>query len=294
MAIDYKHYRLPWPTMIGGGIVTGFLSLGVHILMLQGLGIPFPGRVGVPAWASLLNVALAVAALMYLDALLREQTMLRLPWRRWLVLAALYATLKEALRGNIMNAVVTTAWTFSAAQTISPVLYSLVLAGLVVLVGPRASKPALRLVAAAVIALVMSFAVKPTVGAMLSPLMSAIAHLDHADVYPFPYGWHVMIWAYLTYAEPVIAAFVTAALVWPQLRGRRGTIVKFTVMIAAIKGAILPTFLFSQFDKAGPAVGMLSESQFLFEALLLGLLAGATWTWVDRTKAISKPVTGPF
>jgi len=267
-----------WLIMVGGAIATTVASLGVHIWMLQVMDVPFPDRSMVSAWAAFLNNALAVWALITLYARARPQLSSLVGWQRWLLIAALFATLKELFRGNIMNAIVTTAWTFSAAQLIAPAIYSLMLAALVVVLEPRIRSIGATTIASLVVAAIMSFAIKPGTGLLLSPLMDAVASLGHADVYPFPYGWFVLIWAYVTYLEPVIACIVAAALVWKQHDPKPlFCLVQFTGLIVLIKGALVPTFLFSIWNNIGMRQAMLSESQFLFEAILLGLFAGMTW-----------------
>ncbi len=278
-----------WGILITGAVVTDITSLSVHVGMLQGLGVPFPDRTAVSPVAALLNTTLSVLALMVFYDLARDPLKTVRPWIRWLIVAALFGMLKEALRGNLMNAVVTTAWTFSAAQALSPVIYSVVLGGLVVLVTPRLRQWWLKLVAAFAIAALMTFAVRPICAMLLSPLMASLAHLDHDDVYPFPYGWHVLPWAYVTYLEPVFACIAAAALVWPHLNPRIVLrVVQFTTLIMLIKGALIPTFVFSLFAKVGVAGGMLSESQFMLEALVLGLVGAITWQLAEPRHRIAR------
>ena len=272
-----------WPIIIAGTIATTVASLGIHIWMLQVLGIPYPDRSSVSAWAVFLNAALATWALMTFYAIVRPELSSIAKWQRWLLVAALFAMLKELFRGNIMNAVVTTAWIYSAAQIISPALYSLVLAALVVLLEPRLKGMVARSVAALAVTAIMTFAIKPGISMLLAPLMEAVAPLNHEDVYPFPYGWYVLTWAYVTYLEPVLICIVAASLFWKRLDLQpRGRLVQFTGLVVLIKGALLPTFLFSLWNSAGVSQGMLSESQFLFEAILLGLFGGAAWALARR------------
>jgi hypothetical protein len=246
--------------------------------MLQVLGVPFPDRSAVGGWAAFLNNAVATWALMAFYARARPQLSSLAGWQRWLLVAALFAMLKELLRGNIMNAIVTTGWAFSAAQLIAPAIYSLALAAVVVMIEPRLKGSWARGVAALVVAATMAFAIRPGTGLLLSPLMEAVASLRHEDVYPFPYGWYVLVWAYVTYLEPVLACIVAAALVWKRLDPRPlVSLVQFTAIIVLIKSALLPTFLFSAWNSIGLWRGMVSESQFLFEAVLLGLFGGITW-----------------
>jgi len=267
-----------WLALVAGAIVTNIVSLSVHVGMLQGLNVPFPDRSGVSPVAALLNTALAIFALVTFYDYARVRLAGRPLWQRALIVAALFAGLKELLRGSLMDAVVTTGWTFSAAHILSSTVYSVVLGAVVVGVTLKLQLLWLRAVAAIVIAALMLFAVRPLADALFAPLLASLAHLKHADVYPFPYGWHVLSWAYLTYFEPVIASIIIAALVWPALAGsalRRS--MQIMALIVLIKGALLPTFVFSLWNPAGIGPGMLSESQFLFEAVLLGLLAAGTW-----------------
>lgn len=237
----------------------------------------------------LLNAAVATWALMIFHADARPKLSALAGWQRWLLVAALFAMLKELFRGNFMNAVVTTGWAFSAAQLIAPAVYSLVLAAVVVMLEPRLKGTWMRGFAALVITAVMTFVIKPGTGLLLSPLMEAVASLRHEDVYPFPYGWYVMVWAYVTYLEPVLACIVAAALVWQRLDPRSLVrLAQFTAIVVLIKGALLPTVLFSLWNGIGYWRGMLSESQFLFEALLLGLVGGLTW-WLASSNASPDP-----
>ena len=65
------------------------------------------------------------------------------------------------------------------------------------------------------------------------------------------------------------------------VRKRRRTL-SVAALIVVMKGALLPTFVFSLWNHAGVWAGMVSESQFLFEAVLLGFLAAATWAYAHR------------
>ena len=288
MSVDQARPAINWPILLAGAIVTTVIALSAHVIMLQGLGVPFPGRSGVPPWASFLNTALAVLALIFIYVLAQPRLTRWPVWLRCLLVAALFMTLKEGFRGNIMNGVVTTAWTVSAARMLPPLIYSLVLGTLVVVLTSLLPRLWHRLAAAIAIAALLVFAVQPLSGLALGPLFDAISHLDHDDVYPFPYGWYVLVWAYATFLEPVAASFILAALIWPGLQGHqalRATL--FALLILLVRGALLPTFLFSAFNEAGFAIGMLSESQFLLEGLLLGLLTALTWHFSTRQQAAS-------
>ncbi len=253
-------------------LIGGALSLSAHVVMLQAWGVPFPDRSAVSAWAAFLNVVLAIFALSVFYDIAKPRLASTPAIIRWLIVAGVFAGLKELLRGGVMNGVVTTAWVFSFAHLIGPALYSLTLSFLLVFVVARLRHPWTKASALLAVAAVMTFAVKPLSALALSPLMHAVAGLDHAEIYPFPYGWHVLSWAYLTYLEPLAACVIAGALVLPGLAPRLpAKIAQFSLLIILIKGALLPTLLFGFYNPLGLGTGMLSESQFLFEALLLAL-----------------------
>ena len=290
---DREHSAWFWPIIVADMIGVAIMSLGVHILMLQIFGVPFPDRSAVSIWASFLNTVVAVVALSLAYAAAEPRLATCSPWLRWLIVAGLFGTLKELFRAQLMNGVVTTAWIFSAFQLVAPTIYSLALGAFVVFVIPRFKRVWQRLVCAAAVAAVMAFAVRPLSALALSPLMQSIADLNHADVYPFPYGWHVLFWAYVTYLEPVAACFVAAALILPGLSPRPWLrLAQFTVLIMAIKGVLLPTPLFAFYNPLGLGMGMLSESQFLLEGLLLGAPVALIWTVANGIRPDRLPVRG--
>jgi len=274
--------KVNWPRLILGLAIAGILALSVHVIMLQVLHIPFP-QDDPPYWARLLNIAgMAVAVLIFLDlaapALERRSFV-----ARWLILAALLAMLRETVRGAVMAGVVTTAWTFSLAQMLVPILMWLAIALLCTAAAPwlRAlwSKALGGLVIAAA-ALWLS----PAIGAALSPMFEALGPLAHPDVYELPYPWQVLVPAYLTYAEPVIACALIARLVWERLPAPPvQRLALFVALVLFMDTMVFRTFLFSFFSDGAVGVAMLSESQFMFEVLVLAALTGLTWSWSHRT-----------
>lgn len=89
------------------------------------------------------------------------------------------------VRANIMNAFVTTAWTFSGAQLIAPAIYSLILAALVIALEQRLKGILGGTIATLVVGAIISLAIKPGTSLLLSPLMDAVASTGHDDVYTF-------------------------------------------------------------------------------------------------------------
>jgi len=273
--------RVNWPRLVIGLAVAGILALSVHVVMLQVLHIPFP-QDDPPYWARLLNIAgMAIAVLIFLD-LARPALERRSFVVRWLILAALLAMLRETVRGAVMAGVVTTAWTFSLAQMLVPLLLWLAIALLCTAASPWLRPLWSKLLGGLCIAAAALW-LSPVIGAALSPLFAALGHLAHPDVYQLPYPWQVMIPAYLTYAEPVIACALIARLVWDRLPVPPATrLALFVALVLFMDTMVLRTFLFSFFGAGPLGAAMLSESQFMLEVLVLAALTGLAWAWSRR------------
>jgi hypothetical protein len=244
--------------------------------MLQVLWVPYPED-SAPIWARWLNLSGTAIALLIFQGLAAPKIGHRGFVTRMLISFVILAMMKETLRGAVMNAVVTTAWTYSLVVMLVPVVMALAIALLCTVAGRWIRSTTSLVVAGAIVGAAGSL-LPPLVGAALSPLMAAAAPLSHPDIYQLPYPLPVLIPAYLTFAEPVASCGLLALLVWPQLPvGRARRIVAFAALVVFLKGVAIRTFLFSFFMNEPPALGMLSQSQFLLEFLALGLLVGAVW-----------------
>jgi len=272
-------------------LVTLLVSLSVHVYMLQVLRIPFPDFEGVGLWARLLNTALALFALIAVCRAAQP----RLGWfskgTQCIIVFLLYAMLKESFRGILMNGVVTTGWWFDVVAGLPGLAYAFVLSSLVVFLTPVLRNFWARVGGAAVLTGFATFAIRPVLGIIFAPALKAVAHLDHPEVYAFPYGWQVLIPAYITYAEPVIACMCIAYLVWGRLSAKIGMrIPQFCLLILSIRGMLLPTFVYSFYSKAKLPMAMLSESQFLFETLALAILTAVVWQVSTKTSTLHSDV----
>jgi hypothetical protein len=254
------------------------VSLSVHVFMLQVLRIPFPDFAGISAWAPLLNTALAVFALIVVCSEAQPKIARLSKTTQYIVVFLLYAMLKESFRGIFMNGIVTTGWGFDIVAGLPSLAYTFVLSSLIVFLTPVLRSFWARVSGAAVLAGIAIFALRPLLGIIFASALKAAAHFDHPEVYSFPYGWQVLIPAYITYAEPVIACMFVAFLIWERLSEKTITrVLQFSLIILSIRGMLLPTFIYSFYSKAKLPEAMLSESQFLFETLALAILTVVVW-----------------
>ena len=246
--------------------------------MLQVLGIPFPEFGGVKPWAVFLNTALAVLCVSIFYDYARPRLDRFSKPIIYLVVFLLYVMLKEIFRGILMNGVVTGDWLYNILAGLPSLASGFALTSLIVLIMPRLRAKWMKLVGVAAITAFMMFGIKPLLGIAFASALKIAAPVDHADLYSFPYGWQVLIPAYISYAEPVIACTLMAALIWQSLSTT--TVVRFSqfiLLVLLIRGMLLPTFIYSLYSKMPVASAMLSQSQFLFETIALAALTGLTW-----------------
>jgi len=95
--------------------------------------------------------------------------------------------------------------------------------------------------------------------------------------YGIPYDWHILLPAYLTFFEPVIAAFVIGYAVRRQLPST--PLLQFGItaaLVVALKGPVFAALLNIQYAGTAPSTAILSYAQFTFETVALGILTAAT------------------
>ena len=256
------------------------VSLSIHVMMLQVLGIPFPDFSGVSPWVAFVNTTLTVLSVVIFCQRARKRLARFSKPIRYFGVFLLYVMLRETFRGVLMSGFVTGDWRFNMIASLPSLLSGLVLIGMVMLIAPILRAFWIKVAASGAIAGSMMLAIKPLLGSVLASVIKAAAPVEHADLYAFPYGWQVLIPAYLSYAEPVIACTIIAALIWQSLSTNAPLrFLQFVLLVLLMRGMLLPTFLYSFYSKAPLASAMLSQSQFLFETIALAALTGLAWQW---------------
>jgi hypothetical protein len=274
----FETNEINYLTLLIGMLMTLLVSLSVHVVMLQVLHVPFPEFAGVSIWASFLNMAGAVLAMMLLCSAARPRLALFSKVSQCIIVFLLYVMLKETFRGILMNGVVTTAWRFDLVAGLPSLTYGLILTTLLVIVTPLLGSIWAKGMGAGVITAVAMFVLRPALSKAFAPFLKAAQHFDHDEIYSFPYGWHVLLPAYVTYAEPVIACMLIAVLVWHSLSTKPVfRLVQFCMLILLIRGMLFPSFVYSFYSKAKLPIAMLSQSQFLFETVSLAVLTALVW-----------------
>lgn len=199
------------PILVIGMLITLVFALSIHVVMLQALAIPFPDYGDINTWAKVMNYVLIYFCLIVFYDLIRPHLNEYSVIRRCGFLFAIFIMLREMTRGLVMGGVVTSAWLYGIVQVLPSFLKALLLSVFIVFASPTLKSRGAKLLAACIIALVMAFIVRPLIAEGFAPLLRSLAYLDHKDIYPFPYPWQVLLPAYITYAEPVIACMGMAS-----------------------------------------------------------------------------------
>ena len=267
-----------------GFSITLFISLSIHIVMLQVIGVGFPDHGPVPTIPKLLNTWFSVLALFTFYYLAKERLSKKSVAIQILIVFAVYSMIKESLiRANVMEGVVTTGWLFPFIKSAPGLLNYLILALIVVVTNRFLHKKWQLMIASIFATAFIKSVLEPLMGSVFSPIITSYSYLGHEAIYQMPYGWQVMIPAYLTFAEPVFAAFLILYFVWEKIAIKNfHRIILTGILISLMKGTLLPLFIYTPFMKSNLTSAIASEGQFTLEFLALGMLAAFFWGWYRK------------
>ncbi len=276
--------RVNWRLLIPLLTISGIVSLSAHVLILYA-GIPFPRgfpRVGWPAFADLV-VELFGIILLYTFA---DRLFAGKSWfARWMLLFLLVSTLQERLlRAPIIDTFATTAFRYSVLAD-SKALIAIFLASAVIAASDRYLRSRWYQVALSFgLAAVLVFLIAPPVNATYAHLLDRFDYLNHPGLYNFPYPWQLNVPAYITFIEPTIAAAIIYSLVRDRLSTRPlVNLLEFALLVGAIRYSLLDPFIYPFVtNKMTRAIAMVSEGQFFFEAITLGVTVGASCRFAIR------------
>jgi len=264
-----------------GILFTTVGALSVHAVMLQILNVPFPELSAIsPAYKFAIRVMATLGLIVFWQ--LASQNIHGLFVKKSAVLFLFSTMLTETLfRGPFMDAYCTTAWAFIFVANSQKVLTMAIASLMIVAATPKLPLVWQKLAGAIVITSLTAFAIGPLIGKGMAPVMAAIAHLaPQGEWCTLPYGPNVLIPAYLTFLEPVLACLAGATLIWDRLSPSRGLrFAQFTVLILAIKNQLVTPLVYAVLAKMPFLSALTSDGQFALEAVALALLTGIAWEW---------------
>lgn len=276
-----------WPVVAFGLVLTTVLALTVHAVMLQGLHVPYPFNYPRHGWPKYPDFFVFTAVALYTVRLLDQRFQRLSAGGKTLMFFLLLATLKESLfRAAFMNIVNSNSVLYPVVQAMPKLITFAITAACIVLSARLTQTRWSRWAAAVAISLLVFFLCQPLINVVFDPLLGSLAWRSGPSLYDPPYDYHILIPAYLSFLEPVIASFFLAALVWKELpTGTAARIGVFTFLILGLKGPVFEPILNIHFAHTGPLTAFLSEAQFSFESITLGLLTALTWEVASRQPA---------
>jgi hypothetical protein len=280
---NYLMNKLPecisWPILAVGAIVTMVLPLSVHAVMLQGLHVPYPYNFPHTGWARLPDAILSALGAIYLSAHLRQSTRKHSIGFRCALLFLLLASIHEDLfRGPFMEFINRSNFTLYPFIDNIPKLipWAVVALGVELWISHERSLRA-NLIAAALLAIVVAPLVKPFANYAFAGVMHFTEAREGQQRYGLPYDWHILLPAYLTFFEPVLAALVIARAIRNDLPPESLTRFGITAaLILALKGPVFAPLINIHYANTSPLTSVLSYAQFTFETMALGILTATT------------------
>ena len=276
-----------WPKLLFGMLVTGICALSVHVILITYLHVPYPYGSANGGFLVYLNGSLADAAVVALYSLAATKLRrLSIPLQMLIVFVLLSMLQEQLIREPLMNAIDGGDWAYEFISNVPSLLPYAILSVLVVLMTPKLTQIWQKLAAGFVFSAIIRFICKPLINLAFQPFLHSIHYLWHDSRFSLPYGWQILLPAYLTYIEPVAATFAAAFLVWGRLSARTTTrIAQFTLLLLFIKGSILDPFIYAFHAKTHLLLAFASVGQFSLEDLVLAALAGMMWQ-LSTTRAL--------
>ncbi len=270
---------ISWPILIVGAIVTMLLSLSVHAVMLQGLHVPYPYDFPHSGWARVPDGILSAFGAIFLSTHLSQSFRKQSLALRCALVFVLLATIHETFfRAPFMEFINLSNFTFYPFLDNIPKLIPLavIAIGVESWTGHEHSFRA-NLIAAVLLAIVAGLLVKPFANYAFADAMRFTEAREGHQRYGLPYDWHILLPAYLTFFEPVLAALVIGRAVRDNLPP--GSLTRFGItgtLILTLKGPVFAPLINIHYANTAPGTAVLSYAQFTFETMTLAILTATT------------------
>jgi hypothetical protein len=270
-----------WAKFAIGVFLSTVLSLSVHAVMLQEMNVPFPDlSVITTPYKFIIRIFSILGLLLFWE--LADKRLSGSFVKKWAILFFIDAMLTESLfRDPFMDGYCTNSIGFMLISNIPKLIAIAISCGLVVFTASRLNKVFFKFLAAIAIAAVFMFAINPLLGAAWKPLMDKIAYLAPTSEWcKLPYGPDVLIPAYISFIEPVLACLVMAILILNQLSKKQWLkYLLFALIVLAVKYQLLMPVFYTLLHKGTFKANFASEGQFALESIVLAIATGFTFEW---------------
>jgi hypothetical protein len=280
-------HAIQWKRLILGFFGTAVLALSVHAAMLQFLHVPYPSERMTARLPHVLNDVVMLWGAIWLARCLRGTAARPSPVVRIGVLLLLLCCLNETLRGWFMSGYCANsfhAWAFFAVGQLPRIVLYAAIAVIAVPASACLPRWWQQGLGAAVLGVLLSFAL-PQLSAWVDTAVVG-RFVDWAPAggwCQLPYGWEVLIPAYLTFfVEPAVACLLCMAYASRGLSG--GPWVRalcFMLLILALKKQLLTAALYAIYTQLPPMTALASMGQFSLEAAVLGLFMAISWRYAS-------------
>ncbi|MBE5320779.1 hypothetical protein IM793_16540 [Pedobacter sp. MR2016-19] len=276
-----------WLKFTIGIVLSTILSLSVHTVMLQKMNVPFPDLSVITMPYKFVIRIFSVFGLLFFWHLADKKVNGSFV-KKWAILFLIDAMLTESLfRGPFMDGYCTNSLGFMLINNIPKLFTIAIICGLVVFTAPKLNNVLYKFLAAIALAAVFMFAINPLSAAAWKPVMEKISYLAPTGEWcKLPYGPDVLIPAYISFIEPVLACMEMAMLILNQLTPVKWLrLLLFALLVVTINYQLLMPFFYVLKHK-GPFISNLaSEGQFALESIVLAITTGLTWQWSSLVKS---------
>ena len=273
-----------WTKFVIGIILSTILSLSIHAVMLQEMNVPFPDLSVITTPYKFIIRIFSILGLIFFWGFARHKVDGSFA-KKWAALFLINSMLTESLfRGPYMDGYCTNSIGFMFINQVPKLLAIAITCGLIILATPILSKALFKILAAIAIAAIFMFAANPLMEAAWKPVMEKFAYLAPTGEWcQLPYGPDVLVPAYISFIEPVLACLAMAILVLNQLS--RTTWLKFLLfglIVLSIKHQLLMPVFYVALHEGSFRSNLASEGQFALEAVALAITTGLTWQWSSK------------
>ena len=275
-----------WVKLVTGLVLSTVLSLSVHSIMLQEMNVPFPDLTVITTPYKLIIRIFSVFGLLLFWQLAYKRVNGSFV-KKWMVLFLIDAMLTESLfRSPFMDGYCTHSFGFMLIGNIPKLLTIAITCALVVFTAPKLNNVVYKFWASIALAAVFMFAINPLIGTAWKPVMEKISYLAPTGEWcKLPYGPDVLIPAYISFIEPVLACMAMAMLILEQLAAVKWLrLLLFALLVVTINYQLLMPLFYVALHKGPFVANLASEGQFALESIILAITTGLTWQWSSNIK----------
>ena len=270
---DQRRGRSFWMPMSLGLLAATLIPIGIHTLLLDEFGVPYPAALPHSGLAIVPDHVLLMGGIVVLDTIMRRRDV-KSAGRLAILFLAVAAINQALFRLPVMRNVVSTKWTIYPFIDNLPDLMrigAMVLAAMVI--NHVARRDGTKFVLATITTTAVDLVLMPLIHAAFAGIIASNAKREGDQLYNIPYDWHVDVPSYLTSIEPATGALIVA-LVLHRAKVRLWMTVG--VIFALQAGPLFRVALNPLYAPSSMAVAVISEAQFTFEAIALALIVVAT------------------